>query len=207
MIQLTAVFDWLVYINSFSGSPKVPSPTSPPASATTQRSNSYRRAVQVSSRDSPAGSSPASPSSGGSAPESDHNAGIATGKKLTSERSSKLKKDPLKKRTGKEPSQGPIWTSPPKAVVANHSTNALILNGATKQPEIAQQREQKSAFTAPRYNQWTIPRNNALPSPPRTYSGFDDGDDGGFNVSEVPELKVEMPRQSSFLRRVQGKLK
>ena len=170
----------------------------------------------MSSRDSPAGSSPTSPSSGGSAPESYDNAGIATGKKhaiasrkdiVTSERSSKSKKDPLKKRTGKEPSQGPIWTSPPKAVVANHSTNAFILNGATKQPEIAQQREQKSAFTTPRYNQWTIPRNNALPSPTRTYSGFDDGVDGEFNVSEVPELKVEMPRQSSFLRRVQGKLK
>ena len=186
--------------------------------ATTQRNNSYRRAVQVKGGDHPVENSPTSPNSGGSTTDSDYDVGIADAKKhtimsrkdvMTSERSTKSKKDPLKKRTGKETSQNMLWT-PPQKPIAIRAIGPIMNNGATNNKSIVgQSREQKLPTNTFRYNHWTIPQNSKLLSHPTTYPAFDE-DNGvdGFDVSEVPELKAEIPsRQSSFLRRVQGKLR
>ena len=120
----------------------------------------------------------------------------------------KQKSDPLHKRTGKEPVPGPVWTQPQSSGSLFRPVSAAINSKYTKPVITKHESKEKPVVSTPRYNQWTIPKSERVPAPVSLHSRFDDDENDGFEVSEVPELKAEIPsRQSSFLRRVQGKLR
>lgn len=115
---------------------------------------------------------------------------------ITPEKSTKQKNDPLSKRTGKDNNTALNWT--PRQYVPSSTRNEEFLK---KYP---QNQTKFSSTSTPRYNQWTLPSKGVR----KLASNYDEAEKEEFKVSEVPELKAEIPtRQSSFLRRVQGKLK
>ncbi|CAK8677995.1 unnamed protein product [Clavelina lepadiformis] len=195
-------------------------------SSGTQRSNSYRKAVQVakknnsdvsSSSDSLSSSNTSSSGTGRSQVSETHSVifndqGIGTRENqvysLKSPGASpvKPKDDPLQKRSVKDPmrmqkspnQKNPSVFTPPRQ---KRTTNQIRNLGT-----VTKDHSPTGAYSssAPQYRYtWSVPKSNPVISAVRNIDNFNVPD-----VTEVPEIKTEIKtRQSSFLRKVQGKLK
>ena len=120
--------------------------------------------------------------------------------------SNKPRYDPLQKRSMKDNS-GPVWNKP-QGSSTKQKTKTVTNTTSTKSREISSKHQTISKSNPSRSNQWTVPSSKPPYDQDTSLFYMDNGKHDEFELSEVPEIKVEIPsRQSSFLRRVQGKLR
>jgi len=214
-------------LRSYAGATSNSSPFS------AQRSGSYRRAVESkqaaaetrSSSDSlSSGSSPSTAKSKGASSDA---RSVGSAKSLrssqthsplaSSQNGGSTHTDPLQKRSAKEP-------APVKRAANSQSENQTVASKASasaqlgfaaieRPPPTNSYRAPVQSVTVPNPNRmpyfWSVPRGYTAHAPRKPYPDpQEEREDSLQSASEVPQLRAEIPsRQSSFLRKVQGKLK
>ena len=182
-----------------------------------QRSNSYRKAVEISSRN-PGFSSDLkkvfhpgnSNSNAGTTVKKQPVSTLETFVSVNPPKNSKEKSDSFSKQgAGGAGEAGGVTSSQmlDKSSDIFHGPTATTSSVMLKQPQKKSTKNGKDGYKSLNratvwHNKWNIPLNKDK----KASSLYDSRNT--FEVSEVPELKADVPsRQSSFLRRVQGKSK